>query len=379
MRNRVTTVCWVGLSAFASGWIGAVLAGGPIGLGAPTLEALTSGMVMATIVVLLARHAAPASRPMFAAVNLLTVLPLIGVAAVMYMNDQLVHLTTRSSALGWVLVATLPLLAAIAAKRVGGSHRSVDLAFGCTVGVAAAALVHVAAADTSSFGLRWTLVGSVVGAIVVAGVALAAPQPALRTPVGTTWRTAPCIAALIMAIITAVPAAPRHELATSAGAQALAVTLALGLLSTVLVFWRGELMAKRKPPWRSFRLSLREASPAIATLTLLIIGGLQASSYSAVTMDDLGRFWIVADEIANHWTYPVWPGHWLSLPTLSITMLAAFTLLGYTYPAALAPLLLANIFASMANISWITINRRGPHARICHGSAGRRATPHPNL
>ena len=343
VHNRVTTICWVGLSALASGWIGAILVGGPVGLGAPTLEALTSGMVIATIVVLLARHAAGASQRMFAAVNLLTVLPLIGVVVTMYVNDQLVHLVTQSSALGWVLAATLPLLATIAADRVGGPHRGVDLAFGCTVGVAAAALIHVAAADTSRFDLRWTLVGSVIGAVVVAGVALAPPQPALRTQVGTTWRTAPLIAALIMAIITAVPAAPRHELSTSAGAQALAVTLSLFLILTSLIFWRGELMADRQPPWMTFRLALRDASPTITTLTLLIVGGLQASSYSAVTMDDLGRFWIVANEIADHWHYPVWPGNWLSLPTLSVAILAAFKIFGHTYTAALAALLLANI------------------------------------
>ena len=36
-----------------------------------------------------------------------------------------------------------------------------------------------------------------------------------------------------MAVIAALPAAPRHELATSAGAQALAVTLAAALALTM--------------------------------------------------------------------------------------------------------------------------------------------------
>ena len=343
MRNRATTICWVGLSALASGWIGAVLVGGPIGLGAPTLEALTAGGVMAAIVALLARHAAPASRRMFATVYLLTSLPLIGVAVAMYLSDQLVHLMTRSSALGWVLVATFPLLAAIAAKRTGGSQRGADIAFGCTVGVAAAALIHVAAADTSTFDLRWALVGSIVGVVVVGGIALALPQPAPRTPLGTTWRTAPCAAAWVMAVITAVPAAPRHELSTSAGAQVLAVTVATGLLVASLAFWWGEGDSTAQRPWVVFRLAMRQFAPSIATLALFLVGGFQAASYSAVTIDDLGRFWLVADRLADHWQYPIWSGNWSSLPGLPALLLAAFAAFGRTYPAALAPMFLANL------------------------------------
>ena len=342
MRNRATTICWVGLSALASGWIGAVLVGGPIGLGAPTLEALTAGGVMAAIVALLARHAAPASRRMFATVYLLTSLPLIGVAVAMYLSDQLVHLMTRSSALGWVLVATFPLLAAIAAKRTGGSQRGADIAFGCTVGVAAAALIHVAAADTSTFDLRWALVGSIVGVVVVGGIALALPQPAPRTPLGTTWRTAPCAAAWVMAVITAVPAAPRHELSTSAGAQVLAVTIAGGLLLTAFAFWYGERGATSQPAWAVFRLGMHQFAPRIATLALFLVGGLQAASYSEVTIDDLGQFWIAADMLATERTFPIGM-HRAGLPGLPLLLVAAFAALGRTYPAALAPMFLANI------------------------------------
>lgn len=341
-RRRATTSFYVGLSALASGWIGAVLVGGPIGLGAPTAEALSAGGIVAAIVALLARHAAPARRRTVATAYLLWSIPLMGVVVAMYVSDQFVHLATRSSALGWVLVASLPLLAAIAAKRNGGSQRGVDFALGCAIGVAAAALIHVAAADTTTFDLRWALVGSIVGAGAVGGVGLATPHPALRTPLGTTWRTAPFAAAWVMAIITAIPAAPRHELSTSAGAQALAVTLTLCLLATSLIFWWGERKTRWQSPWASFRLGLRDATPSLTTLVLLVIGGLQAASYSAVTIDDLGRFWIVADQISNSRQYPVWPGGWLSLPSMSIAMIAAFELLGYTYPAALAPLFLSN-------------------------------------
>ena len=57
-------------------------------------------------------------------------------------------------------------------------------------------------------------------------------------------------------------------------------------------------------------------------------------------MDDLGHFWIAADELANL-RYPVWGG-WLSLPVLPVMQLAAFAVFGHTYSASLAPMFLAN-------------------------------------
>ena len=342
VRTGATRHCWIGLSALASAWVGAVLVGGPIGLGAPTLEPLVVGGAIAVIVGFLSRHAAPDSQAAFARANLLAQVPLIGVAVAMYASDQLVHLTTRSSALGWLLVAALPLLAAIAVKRVGGTHRSVDLAFGCTVGVSAAALVHVAAADTATFDLRWALAGSIAGIVLAGGISLALPQPASRTPLGTTWRSAPFASAWVMAIITAIPAAPRHELATSAGAQVLAVTTVIGLLLAVLGFWYGERATPSISAWAVFGYGMRRFAPQIATLALFVIGGLQAASYSEVTIDDLAQFWQAADKLVSGDGYPVWADR-APLPGLPVLLAAGFSILGRSYPSALAPLFLANL------------------------------------
>lgn len=358
-RTGATRRSWIGLSALASAWVGAVLVGGPIGLGAPTLEALVVGGAMAVIVGFLSRHAAPDGQATSARDNLLAQMPLIGVAVAMYASDQLVHLTTRSSALGWVLAATLPLLAAIAAARVGGSHRSVDLAFGCTAGVAAAALLHVAAADTATFDLRWALAGSIAGIALVGGISLAPPQPASRTPLGTTWRSAPFAAAWVMAIITVPPAAPRHELSTSAGAQVLAVTTVIGLLLAVLGFCYGERETTSRSAWAVFRYGMRRFAPRIATLALFVIGGLQAASYSEVTIDDLGQFWTAADALRTGREYPIGL-HRAGLPGLPLFLIASFAVFGRTFPAALAPMFLANTL-----LPWLLF-------RACHAAgAGR--------
>ena len=336
------SICWVGLSALASGWVGTVLVGGPVGTGAPTLAPVTTGSLLTAIVVLLARRLPPAARLAFATVNLLATLPLIGIVAAMYASGDFVHLTTQTSALGWVLVAVLPLAATIAARRVGGSDTGVDIAFGGLVGLSGAALIQVAVSAASDFSPLWALAGWALGAAVISGVGRLPPQPALRTPLGPTWRTLPFVAAWVMAIITAVPAAPRHELSTSAGAQVLAVTVATGLLVGPLAFWWGEGDSTAQRPWVVFRLAMRQFAPSIATLALFLVGGFQAASYSAVTIDDLGRFWLVADRLADHWQYPIWAGNWSSLPVLPALLLAAFTAFGHTYPAALAPMFLAN-------------------------------------
>ena len=258
----------------------------------------------------------------------------------------------RASALGWVLAAGLPLVAAVAAYRAGGSSVGVDLAFGGAAGVGGAALWQVATVDAfrpkvqrlamTSWPINpwWVVSGWVLGAAVVGAGARLPPQPAMRLQLGVAWRVLPFAAAWLMGVITAVPAAPRHELATSAGAQALAVTLAGELLLVVGVLWWSERLPAGRGPWDRFQRATRPIAPRIVTLALFLIGGLQAASYSEVTMDDLGHFWLAADELANL-RYPVWGG-WLSLPGLPVAQLASFAVFGHTYHASLAPMFLAN-------------------------------------
>ena len=340
-RKRATTTCLVGFSALVTGWASVALVGGPTGTGAPTLEAAMAGGLMAATVVLFANLLSPAMRPRFATANLLASLPLLGVVTVMYASDQLVHLATRSSGLGWVLAGTFPLVTAVVAQRSGGPRAGTDIAFGASVGIAGMTLIHVAAADTSTFGLPWALIGACLGVVAVGGIALLPPRPALRTPLGTTWRTFPYAAAWVMALITVIPAAPRHELSTSAGAQVLALTIGGGLLLTTLALWCGERGARSQPVRVAFRFGMRRFAPRIATLALFLVGGLQAASYSEVTIDDLGQFWQAADELAKL-DYPSGTFR-VILPGLPVLMLGSFTALGRTYPVALAPMFMANV------------------------------------
>ena len=324
-----------------AGYTGVVLVGGPIGPVPPRTEALSAGAVLAAAGTAAAWRTPSERRLRFAAASLLGTAPFLAFAAVMYASPGLAHLTTQTSALGWVLLPTLLLVPAIAYRTAATGEAGVDVAFGGAIGVACAALLHVAVAD-DSFGWQWTVPGWICGAALMRGLMRLPPHPALRLQPGLGWRALPTAAAWIMAVIASFPAAPRHELATSAAAQTLAAVLAGGCLLTTLILWRSERLSIEYGLWRSFRQTMRRFAPAITVGALLLIGGLQAASYSAATIDDLGHFWYSADALSTHGEYPVW-GDWMSLPGLPLLLIVAFTVFGHTYAAALAPMFLANL------------------------------------
>lgn len=342
----------IAVGAVVSGVAGALLLHGVV-QGGPGLvpEVGLTGAVLAALSLLAAWRVPSAARRRFAVMHLAALLPLAAVAAAQQLSWELNHSLTQVSELSWVLAAALPVAAALAAHRAGGPAAFVDAALGGAAGVGAAALFQVAVAEADALNALWALtpwriepwwvlVSWGLGAAVAGTAARLPPQPAARLPLGPAWRILPLAAAWIMAVIAALPAAPRHELATSAGAQALAVTLAAALALTMAAVWWGERAAPNRP-WDGLRLTLRRLAPPAAAVALFLIGGLQAASYIAVTMDDLSPFWSTADALARG-RYPVWED-WLSLPGLPLLQLAVFSVLGYTYPAALAPHFLANV------------------------------------
>jgi len=262
------------------------------------------------------------------------------VAAGQKVTWELDHLLNHVPDVAWVLIGALPLIRVAAARGSGGSAARMDVALGGAAGVGAAVLLNVAVVDAGAALIWWAAVGWALGAVIVGAMARLPPQPAVRLNLGPAWRTLPLALIWIMGVIGAIPAAPRHELATSAGAQVLALTLTVAFALTIAAIWWSEHAAPDRP-WDELREILRRLASPAATLALLLIGGLQAASYIAVTMDDLSHFWSTADALGRG-RYPIW-GDWLSFPGLPLLQLAAFTVLGYTYPAALAPLFLANV------------------------------------
>ncbi|MCY3895264.1 MAG: hypothetical protein OXG17_02210 [Chloroflexi bacterium] len=338
--SRITGGAIVGLSAAVAGYTGLVLVGGPAGPALPSAEALAAGAVLAAVALWVSVRSRSDRLFPGATASLLASLPFLLYAAVMHVNPGLAHFTTQTSALGWTLLPALLLAQASVYRQATRADLALDVAYGGAAGVGLAVLLHVAAAD-GPLGLQWALPGWVAGAAVVVGLMRVAPQPAVRLRTGAGLRVLPIAAAWIMALITTIPAAPRHELATSAGSQSLALCIAGWLSLAMFILWRSELLPAELDLIDRIRLSLQGLAPGIATLALLLVGGFQAASYSEVTIDDLSQFWVTADALAGGENYPVW-GNRASLPGLPLLLLGSFAFFGRTFPAALAPMFLAN-------------------------------------
>ncbi len=330
----------MGLSAAVAGYTGLVLVGGPAGRALPSAEALAAGAGLAAAALWVSVRSRSDRLFPGATASLLASLPFLLYAAVMHAYPALAHFTTQTSALGWVLLPALLLAQVTAYRQATKGELAMDAAYGGAAGVGCVVLLHVAVAD-GPFSLHWALPGWMAGAAVVAGLMRVAPHPAARLRTGVGLRTLPTAAAWIMALITTIPAAPRHELATSAGAQSLALFIAGWLTLAMFILWRSELLPAELDLIERLRLALRRVAPVIGTLALFLVGGFQAASYSEITIDDLSQFWATADALAGGGDYPVWKNR-ASLPGLPILLLGSFALFGRTFPAALAPMFLAN-------------------------------------
>lgn len=321
--------------------VGAVLAGGRVEAGIPSITWFLALAFGAGLLGFLGHRERLRGGRLLAAT-----VPAAGIVAAMYASDEFAHFLSATSNLGMLLATGHVALVVYAQNPLFAYRFLATGAFGGLIGAGCVSLVALAIADGNAGswapGSGWA-VGVVAGGIlgrrsprVEGSVAQSVPLPAL-----------PLLGAWIMAVIASFPAAPRHELATSAGAQVLGVLLALLLASVSLALLRTERRQPDASALESLKLAARMHVRIVVPVSLLLIGALQAASYSAVTMDDLLHFWSVADSVAWHGTYPFWTNR-TDLPVFPMALLLSFGLLGHTYPAALAPLFVANLFLPLA-------------------------------
>ena len=320
---------------------GAVLAGGRVEVGLPSAAWFLATACGVVLLGFLARREGLRYRRLLTATA-----PAAGIVATMYASDEVAHFLGATSDLG-ILLATAHVAIVVYAQRPSIAHRFLATgALGGLIAAACVSLVGVAIADGNAgsyvTGLSWAA-GMVAGGAVGSWLAREeicvsrnVPLPAL-----------PLLGAWIVAVIASFPAAPRHELATSAGAQALGGLLALMLAGVSVALMRAERRQPGASALRTVKLAAGMNVRVVVPLSLLLIGLLQAASYSAVTMDDLLHFWSVADNVSWHGTYPFWSDR-TDLPVFPMTLFLSFALLGHTYPAALAPLFAANLFLPLA-------------------------------
>lgn len=318
-----------------------MLAGGRVEVGIPSLTWFLAVTIGAGLLGFLGhRQRLQGGRLLWATA------PATGVVAAMYASDELAHFLGFTSDLG-ILLASAHVTLLVYSQGPSIVHRFLETGtVGGLIGAGCVSLAELAIVDGNAgswvLGLGWAC-GMVVGGVLGRHSTVGEADVARRIPL----LAMPLLGAWVMAVIASFPAAPRHELATSAGAQTLGGLLALMLAGMSVALMQAERQRPDNSAIETLKLAARAHVRIVVPVSLLLVGALQAASYSAVTMDDLLHFWLVADSMAWHGTYPFWSNR-TDLPVFPIALMLSFGLLGHTYPAALAPLFAANLFIPLA-------------------------------
>ncbi len=351
--RTVTTLVAGAAAVGVSGVVALVLIGGLVGADAPTVGPLVGGAAVAAGVAGALIWARPGVRLALGLQIFAVGLPFGGLVLALYPSDALADFFVLFPQLGFTLAAGHGAAIGLVTGRALRRPIIADAGFGGMVGVGAAVLIHVAAV-VDRFEPWWAGIGWVVGAAAFALLARLPPAPVRARLVGIPVRLEPLSAAWLTALIVSVPGPPRHDLSTSTGAQTLSVLLAVYVVAAVVIVWTAERASRGAAMTSELRRVVRRMTPSVVALTLLGIGGLQAASYSAVALDDLARYWSVADSMRFGLGYDIWGGGpgvaqtggdqpWMDLPTFPASLVATFALFGHNFPAALAPMFVANV------------------------------------
>ena len=282
--------------------------------------------------------------------------------AYLYWSDSFNSLVWSSASLKTTLLAIAPLSLAVGialteawthvpSRLVEGRWLRVPVADFLVLVVAGIAfddlLLKMIVGETGTPLLGLTAIGPIAVLVLLFG--RATPQDLDRR----WWRPhlIPLILPLAFALGSNGDNALRHLLVTSGGAKAQTVLL------LAIAVYGGWLL--RPGPTPSGVLAIvrqriaRQRIP-IVVMSLLGIGLLQAGSYRVVTMDDLARYWIIADNITGGQGYPTWSAGggiaqaavgemWVDSPIFPLMLAASFGVAGHFYHSAQIPIILANV------------------------------------
>ena len=280
-------------------------------------------------------------------------MPFTALAIVVVTDPQRSHSWTVLGELGAVLASGATVWMILPAVRGRWKTHAVTAAVGGAIGVGSAVIVmllmNVPATDHA------LMAGWIVGVLVSFAVVKAPSKPIQHLPGGFPAHLLPSFSIWVVALTASVPSRTRHELASSDGALALAIVIAALIVGATAILWVSE---GKDGTWsyaERVTLRWRRVAPYTMHVSLLGIGVLQAASYSSVAIDDLGRYWSIADSMANGYGYNIWHAgsstaqglegsRWMDLPVLPILLRVSFSFTGHTFGAALLPMALANMF-----------------------------------
>ena len=288
-------------------------------------------------------------------------IPFAGVAIAMVTDPSRAHAWTILGELGPLLAAGSLGAVVVAVHSSRFKPPAMTMTFGGAAGIGTTIIFLLLVNTPASHGAL--AAGWGTGA-AIALVIMAVPTARNEHVLGELpTRILPTLLAWVVALAASVPSRVRHELSSSDGALALAITITGCVIAFVVLLWTARIGSGPQPYLSRVKSRYQKLSPALMHVCLLGIGVLQAMSYSSVAIDDLGRYWSIADSLTNGLGYEIWEAgastaqgiegsRWMDLPTLPILMIGTFALTGHTYASALLPMALANtLFPTLAFVT----------------------------
>jgi hypothetical protein len=278
-------------------------------------------------------------------------IPFAGAAIAMVTDPERAHAWTILGELGPLLAAGSLGVVVVAVRSSRFKTPAIAMTFGGAAGIGTTIIFLLLVNTPASHGALaagWAIGAAI--ALVIMTVPMARHEHVLG---GLPTRILPTMLAWVVALAASVPSRVRHELSSSDGALALAIAITVCVIAFVVLLWTASIGSGPQPYLYRVKSRYQKLSPFLMYVCLLGIGVLQAMSYSSVAIDDLGRYWSIADSLTNGIGYDIWEAgastaqgiegsQWMDLPTLPILMIGTFALTGHTYASALLPMAIAN-------------------------------------
>jgi len=174
------------------------------------------------------------------------------------------------------------------------------------------------------------------------------PWAVIRIDASNAWTRRPWSGLLFLptlgAVLTHIESPARHFLITSGGAKSLTLLLIILGVYAVWIIRAGYIENPLRDRERLAGI-VRSHRTSLIMVTLLGVGGLQASSYIAITADDLIRYWTVTDSLATGQGYPLTvgsivyaqDGSWAEPPLFPLVIWLSFLIADHYYDSVLLP------------------------------------------
>jgi hypothetical protein len=302
--------------------------------------------------------------------------PFAGAAIAVAVDPSRSHAWTVLGELGPVLASGALGAAAISAPSSRLKPLAMTLTFGGAAGIGTTVITLLLTNTSASHGALAT--GWAIGA--AAGLLIMTVPPVRREHMlgELPAPILPTMLAWIVALAASVPSRVRHELSSSDGALALTITTTICVIGFVVLLWTAEIGSSPYPYLKRVKHRCRKLAPYLLHACLLGIGVLQAMSYSSVAIDDLGRYWSIADSLSNGIGYDIWEAgastaqgvegsRWMDLPMLPVLMIGTFAVAGHTYASALLPMAIANIL--LPQLTFMATRALGVGASLAFSTA----------